>query len=97
MVDFTEKRDFQRMVVDTAVEYQLLGEENVHRGIAKNLSGKGMMIIADQDLQPGTQLKIKLVPGNTITPPMQAQLKVIRCHQQDDGAYQLACEIIQID
>ena len=97
MVDFTEKRDFQRMVVDTPVDYQLSGEETVQRGIAKNLSGKGMMIIVDNDLQPGTQLHIKLVPGNSITPPMQAQLKVTRSQQQEDGDYQVACEIIQID
>ncbi len=85
------------MVVDTAVEYKLLGEEITHPGIAKNLSGKGMMIITNNDLQPGTQLQIKLVPGNSITPPMQAQLKVIRCHQQEDGDYAVACEIIRID
>ncbi len=85
------------MVVDATVEYQQLGEQTIHQGVAKNLSGKGMMFIAGDALQPGSQLQVKLTPSNNITPPMQAQLRVTRCQAQDDGDYQVACEIINID
>ena len=97
MEGFSEKRDFQRMVVDGPVEYQLQGEAKIHHGVAKNLSSKGMMFIAREPLAPGSQLQIKLTPASSITPPMQAQLKVLRCLPQDDGDYRIACEIISID
>ena len=97
MVASSEKRDFQRMVVDNPVEYQLPGEQQIHHGVAKNLSSKGMMFIARDPLAPGSQLRIKLTPASSITPPMQAQLQVLRCQPQDDGDYRVACKIISID
>ena len=85
------------MVVDTSFEYQLQDEDILHRGIAKNLSGKGMMFIAENALTPGTQIKVELAPTNKITPPLQALMRVSRCQPQDDGSFQVACEMISID
>ena len=85
------------MVVDSPVEYRLQGETKVYHAIAKNLSSKGMMFIASDSITPGTQLQIKLTPASSITPPMQAQLKVLRCQPRDDGDYRIAGEIIRIE
>jgi len=97
MTDYAEKRDFQRMTLDSVLEYHLAGDDEVHQGQIKNLSATGVMFVCDRVVSPGTQVNIKLSPVNTITPPMSAEISVTRCDQHDDDSYLLAGEIIKIN
>jgi hypothetical protein len=96
MMDYAEKRDFQRMALDCSLEYQLVDNETVHQGKVVNLSAKGVLFIAEQALSKGDSVKIKLTPVNTITPPMSANATVARCDKQAEKEYEVACEIVQI-
>ncbi len=97
MVDYTEKRDFQRMDVDGALEYQKYDDKNVYKGKVKNLSAKGILFIAEGSMPLGITLQIKLTPVNDITPPMSAEVRITRCDKHSDGDYHVAGEIIKID
>lgn len=102
MGDFDEKRDFHRMSLDCALDYQLAGAGDSRQGRVRNLSARGMLFIAPEELEPGQKLKLVLTPVNTITPPMSAHARVLRCDEVvevgDSGRnWLVACEIEQID
>lgn len=96
MIDYAEKRDFQRMTLDSVLEYQLTGEDEAHHGKVKNLSATGVMFVSSQAIAPGSQVNIRLSPVNPITPPMSAEISITRCDKQEDD-FLLAGEIIKIN
>ncbi len=102
MSDYSEKRDFHRMPLDCELEYQLEGDSENHRGQVRNLSARGLLFSAPQQLATDQRLKVVLTPVNTITPPMSADARVLRCDEveaESDGerSWLVACEIEQID
>ena len=96
MVDYAEKRNFQRMTLDCTLEYQFPNDDEVHCGTVKNLSATGIMFVSKQSIAEGTELLIKLTPENTITPPMSAEIVITRCDDHESGGYLLAGEISSI-
>ena len=97
MVDYSEKRDFQRMTVESSLEYHKDNDSEVHQGTVKNLSATGILFTTDDKLPLGIELSIKLTPINSITPPLSARVKVTRADKHADGDYYIACEIVKID
>lgn len=96
MAEYAEKRDFQRMSLDSSLEYQILSEDKAYQGKIKNLSATGVLFVTDHSIPLGVNLRIKLSPENDITPPMSAEVKVTRCDKHSDGGYYLAGEITRI-
>jgi hypothetical protein len=96
MNDFIEKRDFHRMVVDGSVRYRIEGESQVSSGTVKNLSNSGMLMASDKEISPGTRMTIAIVPGHAITPPLMAEVKVIRCDNSDSDKFNIACTLERI-
>lgn len=97
MVDYSEKRDFQRMSLDCSLDYQKFGEDRVYQGKVKNLSATGILFIASDSLPLGVKIQIILTPVNDITPPMSAEVKITRCDKHTDGEYHVAGAITQIE
>ncbi len=102
MSDFSEKRDFVRMSLDSALDYQLEGGAEQRQGRVRNLSARGMLFVAGEAMEPGQKLKVVLTPPNPITPPMSASARVLRCdsieaEEGDENSWLVACEIEQID
>ncbi|MGD8911471.1 MAG: PilZ domain-containing protein [Candidatus Thiodiazotropha sp.] len=96
MNDFTEKRDFFRMVVEGDVRYRIEGESQVSSGTVKNLSNSGLLMASDKEISLGTKLTIAIVPGHAITPPLLAEAKVIRCDSSDSDQFNIACTLERI-
>lgn len=96
MEEYSEKRDFQRMTLNSSLEYQVLSENKQYQGNIKNLSATGVLFVTDHSVPLGVILRIKLSPDNNITPPMSADVKVTRCDKHSDGGYYLAGEITRI-
>ena len=96
MEEYAEKRDFQRMSIDSSLEYQVLSDDKLYQGQIKNLSANGVLFVTDHSVPLGINLRIKLSPDNNLTPPMSAEVKVTRCDKHSDGGYYLAGEITRI-
>ncbi len=96
MNDYSEKRDFQRMVLDCSLEYRISAEDKIYQGKIQNLSAKGVLFQGDQSIALGVQIQITVSPVHDITPPMVADVRVTRCDKREDGNYYVAGEIIQI-
>jgi len=102
MSEFSEKRDFLRMSLDSTLDYRLEGGGDQKQGRVRNLSARGMLFVAAEAMEPGQELKVVLTPPNPITPPMSANARVLRCdeveaEQGDERSWLIACEIEQID
>lgn len=92
-IDYSEKRNFFRMNLDCNAEYVINGSGLSKYGKVTNLSGDGISIIADQSVEPGTEVKICITPENDVTPPLDVVMEVLRCEQQDAACYLLAGSI----
>ena len=97
MLDYKEQRDFPRMEIECPASFSIQGQPGMHGAIVKNLSGGGVLIWFDGQIEPGSSLDIEVAPPNSITPPMHARMQALRCTPVDgaDGQFAVACMIEQ--
>ena len=97
MQDYDEKRNYPRMAIECPASFQVVGGEG-GGAIVKNLSGGGLLMSLDRELGAGAELKIEIKPANDITPPMVAQVQVVRCTPDsgEQGLYAVACQISRL-
>jgi hypothetical protein len=97
MWDYQEKRDYPRMPIDCPASFQIVGGMG-GGALVKNLSGGGLLMWIDHDIAPGAPLRMQLKPVSDITPPMTADVEVLRCTPVDgaDGGFAVACQIRRI-
>lgn len=91
--DYSEKRNFFRMNLECNAEYTINGSGQLKSGKISDLSGDGISIIADQSVEPGTEVRISIQPENDVTPPLEVIMEVLRCEEQDADSYLLAGNI----
>jgi hypothetical protein len=92
-----EKRAFPRIKLECEVTYRRPGAGDIAHGICRDLSGGGISFIANDPLSVGTSVEISVVPQNTITPPLDAIIEVVRsepAHQA--GQYRIAGAIQRV-
>ena len=94
MRSYDEKRDFVRVELDSVVSYGMLddSDEDVavetlldQKAILKNLSGRGLMFIAENKVTKESLIDIKVVPSNDLTKPLYARVKIVRVIKQRHG------------
>ncbi len=96
MHDYAEKRDFLRMPIDCPAQIRIAGSNNTSSAIVKNLSSTGMLMLFEQEIDPGTQLAVEIMPGKSITPPLSAEMSVVRSDPSGAGNFTIACTIDRI-
>ena len=94
MQDYDEKRNYPRMAIECPASFQIVDGKG-GGAIVKNLSGGGVLMWMDVECAKDAEMKIEIKPVNDITPPMVAEVKVIRCAPVDEqnGSFAVACEI----
>ncbi len=95
MIDYAEKRDFLRMPIDCELSFSIAGSSKQYQGNVINLSSKGILFTSNTEFESGTRLEITLTPSNSITPPMEATVVVMRV-VNNDVLFEVACEIEDI-
>lgn len=83
--DYDEKRDFIRVEVDCEIRFKPedAGEEQIGR--LANLSGRGMMFIAGQEIPVDSTLEVHIQAENQVTAPLHAMVRVVRMARQRRG------------
>lgn len=94
--DFSEKRDFIRMKVDTEISLRHTDSNQSVKAICRDLSGTGMLIEISQAIEEGKELFACIPSNNSSFPSLETTVKVIRCSLLDNGNYQLGTEIVRI-
>lgn len=95
MIDYAEKRDFLRMPIDCELSFSESGSSKQYQGNVINLSSKGILFTSNTEFEAGKKLDITLTPSNSITPPMEATVVVMRV-VNNDVLFEIACEIADI-
>lgn len=87
MIDYAEKRDYQRMVIDCDVELHdvILGTRKIVK--LADLSATGMLLLTDSALPEGGKYRVTVTPGCEITPPLEADIVVLRCDEQEERCH----------
>ena len=96
--EYDEKRDFIRIDVDCEILFRNAdsGDEQ-ETGHVSNLSGRGMMFISDREIKKNSILEINIKPSNVLTPPLHANVKVVRVvKQRHEDGYEIGAVIKDI-
>ena len=84
MKDYSEKRDFHRMQVNSEIEITD-SQGNRFKGICRDLSAAGMQIYVEQEVEAGEELQTVLHPSSDQFPPLETVCEVIRCEPDGNG------------
>lgn len=87
--DYQEKRDFSRMGVECRMTYTVVGEIASITAVAKDLSATGLLISTDREVPLGTLLEVCLTPEQSLVPPLEASVEVVRVEAPEVGRYEL--------
>ena len=96
MLPHFDKRNFIRMEVECPARFRLEGSDETAGAIVKNLSGDGLLLWMDQEVEPGNRLSIVIMPGKNVTPPLSVMVEVVRCYPLEtgeEGNFAVACVI----
>lgn len=97
MISEDNRRDHHRMAIGSPAKYRpQTGATDFIGCMVKNLSATGMLLITREARAVGDLLLVVINPDNPITPPLQADLEVLRCDQGEDGELEIACKIIKM-
>lgn len=96
MLEYDEKRNYIRMIVDCDITYKLASSDQVYNGRCKTLSGAGISFVSSEKIEPGKGLEIKVIPENKVTPPMTAYIEVVRNSPLENGEFEIAATIKNI-
>ncbi|MCB1791080.1 MAG: PilZ domain-containing protein [Gammaproteobacteria bacterium] len=97
MLDYSEKRNYPRMEIECPASFQVVDGDG-GGAIVKNLSGGGLLMWLDRQIEPNATLMLEIKPINDITPPMNAEVRVLRCTQVEggEGSFAVACQISRV-
>jgi hypothetical protein len=97
MQDYNEKRNYPRMAIDCPANFKVV-DGSGGGAIVKNLSGGGLLMFIDHEIEAGSEMQIEIKPVNDITPPMVADVRVLRCSPAEDreGEFSVACQISRL-
>ena len=94
MRDYSEKRDFHRMQVNSEVMLTDTDGKQ-YKGVCKDLSGTGMQLYMDTAMPVGTELQTLLPSTNEKFPPFETVIEILRCEPDGDG-YLMGASIKQV-
>lgn len=94
MKDYSEKRDFHRMQVNSRIEITNSRGETVI-GICRDLSAAGMQLFVDNAIAVGSELKTRLEGADDQFPPLETVCEVIRCEPEGEG-YLIGVNITEV-
>lgn len=91
--NYTEKRDYIRLPVNTPAKLLLAEEEEGVSCTCRNLSAAGMLLEVDREFEPGTSLSVSISTERDGYEPLSADVTVSRCVSFNDNQYLLGVVI----
>ncbi|PSF05400.1 PilZ domain-containing protein [Marinobacter fuscus] len=94
MKDYSEKRDFHRMQVNSSIT--VTGPDGQsHAGVCKDLSAAGMLVTIGSAFEVGDELKARIEGNGDQFPALETLCEVVRC-EPDGDRYLLGINIIEV-
>ena len=95
MRSYAEKRDHYRMSVRCTIRLQAPGAEDHEEAELRDLSATGLRFLADRELEAGARLRVTVPSGSDATPPLCAEVSVVRSTPEERG-FEVAAAIESI-
>ncbi len=97
MIKYSDNRNFFRMMVNTNVEIEIADADAGRKldAVCRDLSATGMAVESDEPIEVGSQIICKLEGASPELPALKASASVVRCDQEESGAYILGIEILE--
>jgi hypothetical protein len=86
MNQLPENRAQPRMAVDCGIEWRPVHTEESRTGFVRNISGNGVLFIADERPAIGDRMEITMCTGVLSIPAMSALVEVVRVEQGPPAA-----------
>ncbi|MDN6318313.1 MAG: PilZ domain-containing protein [Marinobacter sp.] len=94
MKDYSEKRDFHRMHVESEIEITD-SKGRTFSGTCRDLSATGMQLFVSNPVAVGEELTTVLRPSGDQFPPLETICEIIRCEPEGDG-FLLGADISEV-
>ena len=97
--EYDEKRDFIRIELDCGIVFKNIDSDDSSEQVGKvsNLSGRGLMFISEAEIEKNSMIEINIKPSNILTPPLHANVKVVRVvKQRHADGYEIGAVIKEI-
>ena len=94
--DFSEKRNFIRMKIDTPANIKVHAEGIDLEGICRDLSGGGMLVEVDKALPSGSELEVTIASEHSHSPMLRAKTRVSRVIGGPNDKCTLGLEITEM-
>ncbi len=78
MITSPEQRGFPRIATDCDARYGVAGAKAARGAVIKNISAGGMQFIAEDGLEVGTTIELRVGPGQLSIPMLSAVVEVVR-------------------
>jgi len=94
--EFSEKRDFIRMKIDTPASMTLLYKEESLNGTCLNLSGGGMLAEVEKALPIDAEVVITVASEHGHSPMLKARARVSRASSNEDETCSIGLKILEM-
>lgn len=84
MKQMPEHREYPRMAVDCGIAWRRSGVADARTGIARNISGNGVLFVVDEQPAVGERMEITLSPGVLSIPALSALVEVVRVERDPE-------------
>ena len=99
MVNFDDKRNFYRMLLNSEVQVTIIDEEinSAFLATCRDLSATGMAIEMSHPLELGTKIRAKVESANSSVQALDVSGKVVRVDEELGDLYLVGISIDDID
>ncbi len=78
MIEPQERRCYPRMTTECGASYRRADARDVCAAVIRNISAGGMLLLAEEELETGAMLELRVAPGQLSIPVMSAMVEVVR-------------------
>lgn len=99
MINFDDKRNFYRMMLNSEVAVTIIDDEanSQIKATCRDLSATGMAIEVDNPIAMSTHVKIKLDSSSEQVQSLDMRGKVVRIDEECEGLYLIGIAIEELD
>ncbi len=99
MVNYDDKRNFYRMLLNSEVNVTVIDDEANSNFVAtcRDLSATGMALEMPHPIESGTNLRVRVESSNNSVQALDVKGKVIRVEEESPECYLIGLSIEDID
>ena len=95
--DQLDQRSDKRKALDNChMTYKVKGDNENRKGIVKNLSDGGLLVMSENEFHQGDKFTLVVEPKNTLVAPLEAQVEVIWVEELDSECYRAGVSIAEM-